>query len=97
MVISKNRWLGINGFSLNYYFGKMEQVIEILLLRRDFVSKGEIMDYLYDDDIEPPFDDILHQYFYRARRRLKQYGLSIEHDWRRGYRLTGEYSVVIKK
>lgn len=71
--------------------GKQDQILEhLLLLQGRYADRHDIMEALYADDPDPPFDSIVNVHMFKLRKRLEQLGMEdlIECNHTRGYRIT---------
>ena len=76
---------------------KQTLLMELLFLRRGWVSTDDMMDYIYQDAPNQPFADVIAQFLYNVRHHLKKFGVEIENNYQRAYRIVTPCRVVLKK
>lgn len=101
MIVTVSRYgLHIDGKSLLKYgiFSKYMRIIEFLFLSPGWVTKDQIMDWIYpiDDDCDAAQPEILEKFIWEARQLLKPYGIQIENNYGT-YRINNKPRVVIKR
>lgn len=73
------------------YRTKVEQLVDFLMLAPGWVTTNEIMDYMYGDDPDPPYNTIIAQWLYKARNK----GYTIETRNRWVFRIINKPKVVL--
>ncbi len=64
------------------------KILDLLVSRMpEAVRKQSIMDHLYEDSLDPPFDKVVDVFASRLRRKLADTRLSLVTVWGIGYRL----------
>lgn len=74
-----------------------EKFLEILMLRNGWVTKSELMDWIYGDHPDPPYDHILTVLCNRVRDKIKKYNIEIETQYCVGYRIKNKPIVKVCK
>jgi two-component system, cell cycle response regulator CtrA len=70
---------------------RMEGRVLEILMRREEVSRDAIMDALYGNNPDPPFEKVIDVYVTKIRRKVAPFGVKVLSKWGFGYFISPEH------